>query len=51
MYPCFEVDGISDARPRGKWKWPLMKHPGLLATNAFGDLFLNSALGIVHRRP
>ena len=49
MYPYFDADGISVERLLAEWKWLLREDYGLVAINAFGDLFLKSAQGIFHR--
>jgi hypothetical protein len=49
MYPCLDIDGISAERLLRKWKWLAPGEFSLLAVNAFGDLFLQDAGGIVHR--
>ena len=49
MYPCFEIDGISAETLLHEWRWLVRGDFTLLAVNAFGDLFLEDFVGIVHR--
>jgi hypothetical protein len=49
MYPCFEVEGLSAERLLREWRWLAPGEFTLLAVNPFGDLFLKSAKGTVHR--
>jgi hypothetical protein len=49
MYPYFDIDGISAEKLLREWKWLAPGEFDLLAVNAYGDLFLHDAHGIVHR--
>lgn len=49
MYPYFDVDGISVENLLAEWNWLVNGKFGLLAVNAFGDLFLMSAEGMIYR--
>jgi hypothetical protein len=49
MYLCFDIDGISSERLLHEWKWLAPGEFGLLAVNAFGDLFLQDVHGSVQR--
>ena len=49
MYPYFDIDGISAEGLLAEWKWLVKGSFSLLAVNAFGDLFLLSAEGMIYR--
>jgi hypothetical protein len=48
-YPYFDIDGLSSERLLATWRWFCPQAIQLVAVDAFGDLFLEDAEGLILR--